>query len=88
MSEDLKPSGDATTQLIKNNNKIKAKIISNQNCIVGGLDYAKEVFKYSDKKIVFITKTKDGRKIKKGKVIAIVIGKNKAILKSDNKKNC
>ena len=59
MSEDLRPSGDITAQLIKNNNKIKAKIISNENCIIGGLNFAKEVFKYSDRKIVFKTKTKD-----------------------------
>ena len=51
MSEDLKPSGDITTRLIKNNNKIKAKIISNENCIIGGLSFAKEAFKYSDKKL-------------------------------------
>ena len=50
MSEDLKPSGDITTKLIKNNKKIKAKIISNQNCVIGGLGFAKEAFKYSDKK--------------------------------------
>ena len=67
MSEDLKPSGDITTKLIKNNKKIKTKIISNQNCIVGGLSFAKEAFKYSDKKINFKMKTRDGRKIKKGK---------------------
>jgi len=28
MSEDLKPSGDITTRLIKNDKKIKAKIVS------------------------------------------------------------
>ena len=83
MSEDLRPSGDITTKLIKNNKKIKAKIISNQNCIVGGLNFAKEAFKYSDKKINFKTKTKDGKKVKKGKVIAIVYGKAKGILKSE-----
>ena len=55
MSEDLKPSGDITTQLIKNNNKIKAKIISNENCVLGGLHFTKEAFKYSDKKIIFKT---------------------------------
>ena len=65
MSEDLRPSGDITTRLIKNSKKIKAKIISNENCIVGGLNFAKEAFKYSDKKIIFKTKTKDGKKIKK-----------------------
>ena len=46
MSEDLKPSGDITTKLIKNNKKIKAKIISNENCVVGGLNFTKEAFKY------------------------------------------
>ena len=65
MSEDLRPSGDITTRLIINNKKIKAKIISNENCIVGGLNFAKEAFKYSDKKIIFKTKTKDGKKNKK-----------------------
>jgi len=84
MSEDLKPSGDITTALIKNNKKIKAKIISNQNCVIGGLSFAKEAFKYSDKKINFKTKTKDGRKINKGKIVAIIYGKAKGILKSES----
>jgi len=83
MSEDLRPSGDVTTQLIKNNKKIKAKIISNENCVLGGLNLAKEAFKYSDKKIIFKTKAKDGKKVKKGKVIATIYGKPKAILKSE-----
>ena len=61
MSEDLRPSGDVTTRLIKNNKKIKAKIISNENCVIGGLNFAKEAFKYSDKKTVFKTNTKDGK---------------------------
>ena len=65
MSEDLRPSGDITTKLIKKNAKIKVKIISYENCVVGGLNFAKEAFKYSDKKIVFKTKTKDGKKIKR-----------------------
>ena len=69
MSEDLEPSGDITTKLIKNNKKIKAKIISNQSCIIGGLNFAKEAFKYSDKKINFKTKIKDGSKINKGTIL-------------------
>ena len=48
MLEDLKPSGDITTKLITNNKIIRAKIISNDNCIIGGLNFAKEAFKYSD----------------------------------------
>ena len=81
--EDLRPSGDITTRLISNNKKIRAKIISNENCIIGGLNFAREAFKCSDKKIIFKTKTKDGNKVKKGKVIAIVKGKARAILKSE-----
>ena len=83
MSEDLSPSGDITTRLIKNNKKIKVKIISNQSCIIGGLNLVKETFKHSDKKVNFKVKTKDGKKIKKGKVVAIVNGKAKGILKSE-----
>ncbi len=81
--EDLRPNGDVTGQLIKNKKKIKAKIISNQAGIMGGLNFAKEAFKYSDKKINFKTKTKDGRKINKGKVVAIITGNAKGILKSE-----
>jgi len=83
MLEDLRPSGDVTTKLILQNHRIKAKIISNQNCVIGGLYYAKQAFKYSDNKINFIFKTRDGRKIKKGKIVAVISGKAKAILKSE-----
>ena len=83
MSEDLRPSGDITTRLVKNNTKIKVKIVSNENCVIGGLNFAKEAFKYSDKNIIFRQKVKDGKKIKKYKVIATIYGKPKAILKSE-----
>ena len=83
MSEDLRPSGDVTSNLIKNNKKIKAKIIVNQNCIIGGLNFAKDAFKYSDKKINFKLKTQDGKKVDKGKTIAVIHGKARAILKSE-----
>ena len=83
MLEDLSPSGDVTTKLIKTNRKISAKIISNQNCVIGGLNFAKEAFRYSDKKIIFKSKAKDGNKIKKGEVIALVNGGCGGILRSE-----
>ncbi len=83
MSEDLRPSGDITTKLIKNNKKINAKIIVNENCIIGGLNIAKKIFRQKDKNIIFKFKTTDGKKIKKGKVVAIVYGKPRAILSSE-----
>jgi len=83
MLEDLKPSGDVTSRLIENNKKIKVKIVAKQSCIVGGLSLARDAFKYSDKKIIFTTKIKEGKKVKKDKVIAVVRGNAKAILKSE-----
>ena len=83
MLEDLRPHGDITTLLIKNKKKLKAKIISNQTGIIGGLNFAKEAFKYSDKKINFKTKTKDGKKINNGKVVASITGNAKGILKCE-----
>ena len=82
LREDLKPLGDITSRNI-NNIKITAKIISGQNCIIGGLNFAKETFKTLDKKTIFITKTIDGKKVKKGKVLAILKGNAKSILKAE-----
>ena len=80
--EDLRPSGDITSKILKNK-KIIAKIIAGQNCIVGGLNFAKEVFKIADNKIIFRPKTKDGRKISRGKVLAILKGNALSILRSE-----
>ena len=82
LEEDLKPYGDITTRVIENK-KVTAKIIAGQNCVVGGLNFAKIAFKISDKKITFVAKTKDGKKVNKGKVIAILKGKASGILKSE-----
>ena len=82
LREDLSPSGDITTKNIINKN-ITAKIIAGQNCVIGGLNFTKEAFKISDKKIIFKTKTKDGRKVNRGKVIAVLKGKASSILKSE-----
>ena len=84
LQEDLRPSGDITTKFLKNRKKqVIAKIISGQNAIIGGLNFAKETFKLSDKKISFQAKTRDGKKVRKNKVIAILKGSALGILKSE-----
>jgi len=83
LNEDLYPSGDITSDLIKNNIKKKTKLISNQNGIVGGLEFAKQTFKLIDKKIKFKLKKKEGSSIKKGDLIAIIEGNIKNILISE-----
>ena len=56
LNEDLYPSGDITSSLIKNNKFIKVKPLSNQNAIIGGLSFAKHTFALVDNEIKFILK--------------------------------
>ena len=74
LNEDLYPSGDITSNLLRNNTKIKANLLSNQAGIIGGLDFVKQTFKLIDKKIKIKIKKKEGSKIKKGSLIAIIEG--------------
>ncbi len=80
LNEDLYPSGDITSGLIKNNKFISIKLLSNQNAVIGGLLFAKEAFTLIDNKIKFIIKRKDGSKVRKGSLIALVKGNAKNIL--------
>ena len=77
LNEDLYPSGDITSDLIKNNKIIEVKLISNENAIIGGLRFAKHAFALIDNKIKFITKKKDGSFVKKNSLIATIKGKAK-----------
>ena len=80
LNEDLFPSGDITSNLVENNKIIKAKLISNQDAVIGGLLFAKHTFSLIDKKIKFIIKKKDGSFVKKNSLIALVQGKAQNIL--------
>ena len=82
--EDLSPNGDLTTNLIKTKNKIiKAKIIARQNGVISGLDFCKTAFQLIGKETLFKKKIKDGKKIKKNRVIAEVRAKTKTILTAE-----
>ena len=81
MNEDLSPKGDITTNLItKKNSKAHAKIIAKQNGVIAGLDFCKAAFKLIDRKTSFKANVKDGKIIKKNKVIAEIKAKTKTIL--------
>ena len=80
LNEDLYPVGDITSGLIENNKLVTVKLLSNQNALIGGLLFAKQAFELIDSKIKFIVKKKDGSKVKKGSLIAIIKGKAKNIL--------
>jgi len=80
LNEDLYPSGDISSNLLRDNIKKKVKLISNQAGIIGGLEFAKQTFKLIDKKIRINLKKKEGSKIKKGDLIAIIEGNIRNVL--------
>ena len=82
--EDISPKGDITTNLIDTKNKIiKAKIIARQNGVISGLDFCKTAFQLIGKETLFKKKIKDGKKIKKNRVIAEIKAKTKTILTAE-----
>ena len=84
LEEDLRPMGDITTQLIKfSNKKIKAKIIAKQNGVIAGIGFCRQAFKLVGKESIFKSKIKDGKFIKKNKVIAEILANTKTILTAE-----
>ena len=80
LREDIGP-GDITTRgTVDKKAKAKGSILAKENGVISGLGAAKEVFKQVDRKIRFLPKVKDGAKVKKGKVVAIVSGPARGIL--------
>ena len=80
LNEDLYPSGDITSNLVNKSKIIKIKLISNQKAIVGGLLFAKQAFDLIDNKTKFSIKKKDGSRVKKGTLVALIEGKANNIL--------
>jgi len=80
LNEDLYPSGDITSSLIKDDKIVTVKLIANQSAIIAGLLFVKQTFSLIDDKIKFIIKKKDGSRVKKGKLVALIKGNAKNIL--------
>ena len=80
LNEDLFPSGDITSDLVNDKFVVKAKLISNDNGVIAGLEFAENTFRLIDSKIKFISKKNNGDEIKKGDLIAIINGNIKNIL--------
>ncbi len=80
LTEDLYPSGDITSSLLKENKIITAKLISNQKAIVAGLLFAKQTFVQVDNRVKFIIKKKDGSFVQKNSLVATIKGRANSIL--------
>ena len=80
LTEDLYPSGDITTSLLKKDKIVTAKLISNQKAVIAGLLFVKNTFFQVDNKIKFKIKKKEGSLVKKNSLIATVKGSINSIL--------
>jgi len=80
LKEDLYPNGDITSSLIKNNKIVHAKIITNEDSVVAGLEFSKQTFNLIDNKIKFTSLKKEGSFVTKGSAIAKITGNAKNIL--------
>ena len=80
LTEDLYPSGDITSNLIKNNKIVKVKLISNQQAVIAGLEFVRQTFKIIDNKIKFVIKKKEGSIVQKNEIVATIEGKAENIL--------
>ena len=76
--------GDITTRAtISKSKKAVGKFLVKADGVIAGLEIAKAVFKSVDSKIKFEIKIKDGSKVNKGDVAAIVTGNAQSILTAE-----
>ncbi len=76
--EDLDEEGDITSDALLGDEEGKAYIIAKENCILAGLDEAKDVFTHLNLNATI--KIKDGSEAKAGDRVMIVRGKVRSIL--------
>jgi nicotinate-nucleotide pyrophosphorylase (carboxylating) len=79
LAEDL-GKGDITSNLLPRR-RIKAHIISKQDCTLAGINYVKDIFALKECKIRIIKK--DGYKVKPNQIVCEITGSVQAVLASE-----
>jgi nicotinate-nucleotide pyrophosphorylase (carboxylating) len=83
LAEDI-GSGDITTQLtIPKHKKIKAKIIAQEDFLLCGINLAGEVFKTVDPSLKFKSQLKEGSRVSKKQVLAVISGNASSIITAE-----
>lgn len=80
LKEDI-GTGDVTTNALIKDEEVKARIIVKEDCVLAGLDEAKEIFKKFGLRLH--TNFKDGNEVKKNSEILKIEGMAKSILISE-----
>lgn len=83
LKEDI-GKGDITSNLlIPKGLSVRAEIIAKEDGVLAGCDIARLVFHLADKRVKFLSKLKDGARLKRGSVIARLKGPARGILKAE-----
>jgi len=83
LREDIGKRDITTTAIIPKDKYAQAILLVKENCVICGLDIAAGVFKIQDKNIKFKPRVSDGRKMKRGEIIAYISGKAQSILTAE-----
>ena len=83
LREDINYVDAATDYLLDDDDVSTARFVAKASGILCGIDIAVRVFEMLDKDVKVQINIRDGGKVEKGDVVAVVTGKTKAILKAE-----
>ncbi|OGW36672.1 MAG: nicotinate-nucleotide diphosphorylase (carboxylating) [Nitrospirae bacterium RBG_13_39_12] len=83
LKEDIGPGDITTVSLIPEENDSRALYIAKGNFVLAGLPFAFEVFRQLYSSMLFNAFFNDGDRLKKGDIIAEVLGKTRVILEGE-----
>lgn len=83
LREDINYVDAATDYLLDDDDVSTARFVAKASGVLCGIDIAVRVFEMLDKDVSVQINIKDGGKVEKGDVIAVVTGRTKAILKAE-----
>ncbi len=83
LKEDMGPRDITTDSLIPDEARARAEIIAKERGVISGLKVAEKVFRKLDKNCKFKAYVKEGQQVERGKPLAEVSGRAKAILKGE-----
>jgi len=83
IEEDIHTGDHSTLATIPQDLEQKAKLLVKENCILAGVEMAKEIFKFIDKDLKIEVFIKDGAEAKVGDVAFYVTGKAQSILSAE-----
>ncbi len=81
--EDIGDGDHSSLACIPSDAKGKAKLLVKEDCVIAGVDFAIQIFKYVDPELKVEVIIQDGSKVQIGDIIFYVSGKSQSILKAE-----